>query len=509
MNRLLLLLVLIGTGQGIYAQYIYTIKADSVKITNSCDTAELIIENHTQNVCGFLFNKGKGRTEFRQAVVKINDSTYLIGCDTLRMNVNALNGLSKSNGNIVLGQDVGQAGNPATLLGNREIPTSGKNLSLSGGGSLLINSNASVGTEKLQVTNGVSVFDNTDTTRLTINKTPRTASIKLNSVSSFNPTLTFVDSSGFVFGGNGQTTPLSNFSLLSIYPKNSGDGYNPIINIQPFSGNYMLRTLGAKNTSSGVSAGVGVSFQNDIDKVSQYYIAGSGTSNFNGGPDASVLWSNTNRGLRLTCTSTDTSAGIYFTTRGAANGNIQGYINNMGNWMLVSGTATNPDNGAKLQIVGNETVSGNIGIGGIASITAKAHIGPGSATPGTSPLKFTAGTILSTPEDGAVEFDGSDLYFTENATRYKLSKTLAGQLTTNFGGSSLSAFNSVTTTLTVSGVQAGDVVNVSANTGAVNPPSIIVTAYVTSGNTVTLQAYNASSSAVTIASDTYKVRVIK
>jgi hypothetical protein len=29
MNRLLLLLVLIGTGQGISAQYVYTIKADS------------------------------------------------------------------------------------------------------------------------------------------------------------------------------------------------------------------------------------------------------------------------------------------------------------------------------------------------------------------------------------------------------------------------------------------------------------------------------------------------
>jgi len=64
MNRLLLLLALIGAGQGIHAQYVYTIKADSVKITNSCDTAELIIENHTQDVCGFLFNKGGGRTEF-------------------------------------------------------------------------------------------------------------------------------------------------------------------------------------------------------------------------------------------------------------------------------------------------------------------------------------------------------------------------------------------------------------------------------------------------------------
>lgn len=86
MNRLLLLLVLTCTSQAIHAQYVYTIKADSVKITNNCDTAELIIENHTQDVPGFLYNKGKGRTEFRSGLVKSNDSVYIIGGDTLRMN---------------------------------------------------------------------------------------------------------------------------------------------------------------------------------------------------------------------------------------------------------------------------------------------------------------------------------------------------------------------------------------------------------------------------------------
>jgi hypothetical protein len=67
----------------LHAQYIYTIKADSVKITNTCDTAELIIENHTQTVPGFLFNKGRGRTEFRRGLINLNENTYLIGADTL------------------------------------------------------------------------------------------------------------------------------------------------------------------------------------------------------------------------------------------------------------------------------------------------------------------------------------------------------------------------------------------------------------------------------------------
>jgi hypothetical protein len=85
MNRFLFLLVLTCTGQAIFAQYVYTIKADSVKITNSCDTAELIIENHTQTVPGFLFNKGRGRTEFRKVLQNLNDNTFLIGGDTMKL----------------------------------------------------------------------------------------------------------------------------------------------------------------------------------------------------------------------------------------------------------------------------------------------------------------------------------------------------------------------------------------------------------------------------------------
>src|SRR5580704_10480141 len=67
-----------------FAQVVYTIKADSVKITN-CDSAELIIENHTQGVPGFLYNTGKGRTIFKQPLTMINDSLYLVGGDSLKI----------------------------------------------------------------------------------------------------------------------------------------------------------------------------------------------------------------------------------------------------------------------------------------------------------------------------------------------------------------------------------------------------------------------------------------
>jgi hypothetical protein len=74
MKRILFLLAFLCLEKALHAQYVYTIKADSVKVTNTCDTAELIIENYTQNVPGFLFNRGRGRTEFRGAA-QLDDTT--------------------------------------------------------------------------------------------------------------------------------------------------------------------------------------------------------------------------------------------------------------------------------------------------------------------------------------------------------------------------------------------------------------------------------------------------
>lgn len=65
------------------AQFTYKIKADSVKITNDSCTAELILENSTKNINGFLYNRGIGRTEFRQPIININGTSYPIGPDTL------------------------------------------------------------------------------------------------------------------------------------------------------------------------------------------------------------------------------------------------------------------------------------------------------------------------------------------------------------------------------------------------------------------------------------------
>lgn len=85
MRAFLLFIAIVLLTAVAHAQQIYQIRADSVRIYNVCDTAELIIENRTSGTRGFLYNKGAGRTEFRRVrLEKIGDSRIAItGQDTL------------------------------------------------------------------------------------------------------------------------------------------------------------------------------------------------------------------------------------------------------------------------------------------------------------------------------------------------------------------------------------------------------------------------------------------
>lgn len=87
--------------------------------------------------------------------------------------------------------------------------------------------------------------------------------------------------------------------------------------------------------------------------------------------------------------------------------------------------------------------SGRVGIGQ-AGPTALLHFKAGTATASTAPLKFTAGTNLTTAEAGAMEYDGTDLFFTRAGTvrenvlvaidNVSAPTTAAGTPTTRYGG---------------------------------------------------------------------------
>jgi hypothetical protein len=88
MRSLLLLIALTCLAHPIFSQYVYTLRADTVKIT-SCDSAELVLQNHTQGVPGFLFNAGNGRTVFQRGAQSIGNGSYLVGADTIKTSNNA------------------------------------------------------------------------------------------------------------------------------------------------------------------------------------------------------------------------------------------------------------------------------------------------------------------------------------------------------------------------------------------------------------------------------------
>jgi len=86
MRIFVLLLTVFFFGKFSAGQNIYKIKTDSLLVTNDSCIAEFNLENSTKSIKGFLYNRGNGRTEFRKGMIKINDSTYLFGNDTLKIN---------------------------------------------------------------------------------------------------------------------------------------------------------------------------------------------------------------------------------------------------------------------------------------------------------------------------------------------------------------------------------------------------------------------------------------
>jgi hypothetical protein len=87
LSGLLLLPVIIGTAQ-VRTQII----GDSIHLHGNTGTTELILENSTKNVNGFLYNKGNGRTEFRQA----SDNTVQTLTDGSTITWNAASGVNAS-----------------------------------------------------------------------------------------------------------------------------------------------------------------------------------------------------------------------------------------------------------------------------------------------------------------------------------------------------------------------------------------------------------------------------
>jgi hypothetical protein len=175
---------------------------------------------------------------------------------------------------------------------------------------------------------------------------------------------------------------------------------------------------------------------------------GIGTSNPYGKLETfnSGLWSNLESSSNGLQTSTGHTTSDYTLYMGADATNHLSYIQSV-NW----GVGVAP-------LVLNAR-GGNVGIGTTTS-TAKLTIAAGST--GTAPLQLTAGTNLSTPLSGAIEYDGTNLYFTNSSaarqtlatTSSTASQTYSGDVTFSGTGTGVAVTNNETVggTLGVTGL---------------------------------------------------------
>lgn len=89
--------------------------------------------------------------------------------------------------------------------------------------------------------------------------------------------------------------------------------------------------------------------------------------------------------------------------------------------LTVSGgnTSINSSSSTSTTSIGTGTTSGTVSIGGSANAIAMGNgitVAAGAVGAGKAPLKFTSGTNLTTAEAGAMEYNGTTLFFTRTGT---------------------------------------------------------------------------------------------
>ena len=172
-------------------------------------------------------------------------------------------------------------------------------------------------------------------------------------------------------------------------------------------------------------------------------------------------------------------------------------------------------NGSNTTTLGNSSTTatyipaGKMYIGGTTAPTATLHLPAGTATANTAPLKLTSGTNLTTPEVGAVEFDGTNLYVTNSVPRREtVNQGIKGSFVYDFGSIAANSYADIVLT-PLTGAVSGDVVSVGVPNGSITN-DIVFFAWVSSNDSVTLRCVNNSSTtARDPASGTYKIFVTK
>jgi hypothetical protein len=131
----------------------------------------------------------------------------------------------------------------------------------------------------------------------------------------------------------------------------------------------------------------------------------------------------------------------------------------------------------------------------------------GVASAGGAPLKFTSGTNLTTPEVGAVEYDGTNFIVTNStATRYTLAKMITSTQSLDFAGTNNGSTSDVTVSLP--GAVDGEMVVIGPLNDAIYTGSFY-TAWVSSADNVTVRFFNNSGSIQDPPARNFRISIIK
>lgn len=168
--------------------------------------------------------------------------------------------------------------------------------------------------------------------------------------------------------------------------------------------------------------------------------------------------------------------------------------------VTASGDDSADDSGVEMTL----KESGKLGIG-TETPTAILEIKAGTATANSAPIKFTSGTNLSSPEAGAIEYDGTNLYFTPNTTRKTILTKLSNTATINFP--SITSNNSSEQTVTVPGATTNGTCSCTPFGSIEN--GLKWSCYVSAANTVTIRLSNVASGSINPASKTWRATVIE
>lgn len=383
----------------------------------------------------------------------------------------ANNGLSVDpvTGKIVLGNDVGAAGDPAQLLSDRQIALV----------NFFLEFLNNTGTDHLAINaTGADPFG----IRFTEDTWPQVISITLNQ----NSELVFQQQ------GNGEVLRYTNW-FFPYFILHENGGFPSI--------------AGALMNVVAVTApvGLGVEYQGADNSVSNVLRV----ENTGGATGGSVVLTSDGAGKQLfsgvagatygepalagnPLIATDNTSALQLAALGNAGGDFIFFTR------LLAFPFTITERMRLLQ-------NGNLGIG-VAAPTAYLHLAAGTAVAGTAPFKYTAGVNLAVVENGAKEFDGTNEFLSVAGVRYTMAKTLTA--TANLDFPNTAAQTSSDLTIALNGAADGDVVLLGVPIAALLADSCY-TAFVSAANVITVRFNNYSAGALDPAAGVFRVSIVK